>query len=177
VPAHSLAETQAKLESLFFRVTLDRLIVAGDFVESPRPCRRTEDDVRRLARWLAGRGVRLTALAGNHDPLGGLSSRTTEEVASWTIGHGHRPVAGDRTITGHIHPVLRVGGVSAPCFLLGPRTIVLPAFSSNAAGWNVVGGSTPRECRDRSLVCVAGLEGEWFDFGSLAALSGKVQAR
>src|SRR5271165_2087124 len=52
VPAHSLAETVKKLERLVERSPIDRLVVAGDLVESPRPCARTAADLARLARWL-----------------------------------------------------------------------------------------------------------------------------
>ena len=43
VPAHSLAETLAKLERLLARVRVGRLIVAGDLVESAAPCARRCD--------------------------------------------------------------------------------------------------------------------------------------
>ena len=47
VPAHSLDETLARLERLLDRAPIARLVVAGDLVESPRPCRRTAADLRR----------------------------------------------------------------------------------------------------------------------------------
>src|SRR4051794_3695887 len=68
VPAHSLAETLGKLDGLLARGEIDRLVVGGALVESPRFCRRTAADVAALGRWLADRGVSLVALAGNHDP-------------------------------------------------------------------------------------------------------------
>src|SRR5262249_10163319 len=70
LPAHSLAETLAKLGRALDRspTAVGRLVVAGDLVESRRRCRRTERDVAALTLWLAGRGVALVALAGNHDP-------------------------------------------------------------------------------------------------------------
>ncbi|HEX8204046.1 MAG TPA: phosphoesterase, partial [Isosphaeraceae bacterium] len=133
VPAHSLAETLAKLSTLLARVRIGRLVVAGDLVESRRPCPRTARDVTRLAAWLAERGVELIALQGNHDPPSG-SRPEALVVAGWTIGHGHRPLGGGRTIFGHYHPVLRAEGMSVPCFLVSPTSIALPAFSLNAAG-------------------------------------------
>ncbi len=170
LPAHSLAETLAKMTHLLARATVERLIVAGDLVESPRPCRRTAEDVRRLSRWLADRGVDLVALAGNHDPRRGTSTPETLKVAGWTIGHGHRAIPGDRTISGHLHPALCAGGVTAPCFLVGPSTIVLPAFSPNGAGWNVLSTPIPLPWCDDSLRCVAGLGEELLDFGPLPRL-------
>ena len=48
VPAHSLVETIGRLERVLSRAAIARLIVAGDLVESPRPCRRTAADLRTM---------------------------------------------------------------------------------------------------------------------------------
>ncbi len=94
VPAHSLAETLGKLSpAARTRFSIERLVVAGDLVESRRPCLRTSRDVSALTRWLTGRGVAFHPLAGNHDPprrVPPLPERL--EVAGWTIAHGHRPL-------------------------------------------------------------------------------------
>jgi metallophosphoesterase superfamily enzyme len=174
LPAHSLAETLTKLARLLDQASITRLVVAGDLVESPRPCRRTAADLVRLTHWLADRGVTLIALAGNHDPPRRPPLPDTFAVAGWTIGHGHRPIAAVRTISGHDHPVLRAGGVSTPCFLVGPRSIVLPAFSLNAAGCNVAAGSStvPPAWRDaaHALRCIVPCGADWLDFGPVAEL-------
>src|SRR5262245_34194602 len=62
VPSHSLEETVARLSAVFARAAIARLIVAGDLVESARPCHRTALDVRRLVDWLQSRGVSLVVL-------------------------------------------------------------------------------------------------------------------
>jgi hypothetical protein len=165
LPAHSLAETLEKLSRLLARASIDRLVVAGDLVESPRPCRRTVADLAQLSRWLADRGVSLVALAGNHDPRRLPPLPESMEVAGWTIAHGHRPVAAPRTITGHEHPVLRAGSLAAPCFLVSPKAIVLPAFSPNAAGCNVAAESVPAAWRDASFSCLVSSGSECLDFG------------
>ena len=67
VPAHSLVETLARISAVLARAAIARLVVAGDLVESARPCRRTAADVRGLHDWLESRGVTLLALEGNHD--------------------------------------------------------------------------------------------------------------
>jgi putative SbcD/Mre11-related phosphoesterase len=180
VIAHSLEETLARLELLLNRAPVARLVVAGDLVESARPCPRTSDDVRRLREWLAGRGVTLAALEGNHDRIisrpGDTRSRSavsmppTCTVASWTIGHGHRPIRGKRTISGHHHPVLRVERTVAPCFLVGPGRIVLPAFSANAAGCDVARVAVPRDWLAIPLRCLASTGCEVLDFGPLPEL-------
>src|SRR3954467_9134492 len=52
LPAHTRAESRAKLTRLLGRAAIDRLVVAGDLVESRRPCPRTAEEVALLARWL-----------------------------------------------------------------------------------------------------------------------------
>jgi uncharacterized protein len=180
VLAHSLDETLARLALVLERAPLARLVVAGDLVESPRPCPRTRDDVRRLREWLAGRGVTLLALEGNHDRRQSRPARANSQsasampstctVASWTIGHGHQPIPGERTISGHHHPVLRFERTSAPCFLVGPGQIVLPAFSSNTAGCDVGTAAVPKKWLTVPLRCLASTGCELLDFGFLTDL-------
>ena len=170
LPAHSLAETLAKLGRLLGRVPIGRLVVAGDLVESPAPCRRTASDLRSLFEWLSDREVALIPILGNHDPQGAKAPPASLEVAGWTVAHGHRPIRGDRTISGHHHPVLRADGLTAPCFLFGPRTIVLPAFTPNAAGLPVGSAGTPDRWLKDDLRCAASLEEELLDFGPLPDL-------
>jgi uncharacterized protein len=185
VPAHSLAETLARLDGVLGVALVSRLIVAGDLVESSRPCARTAADVRRLRAWLAGRGVTLLALEGNHDRslLGGsgegagepLSMRGTCSVGGWTIGHGHRPIAGPRTISGHHHPIFRFEGTIASCFLIGPRQIVLPAFSQNAAGHDVASMPVPDVWRRANLRCIVSTGCDLLDFGPLRGLGRRLR--
>jgi putative SbcD/Mre11-related phosphoesterase len=177
VPAHSLAETVTKLEALLGRgVAVGRLIVAGDLVESSTPCPRTARDVARLRGWLAGRGVMLERLRGNHDAPARPPLPATAEVGGWTIAHGDRPTdESARVISGHHHPALRAGGTSSPCFLVGPSAIVLPAFSSNAAGWNVAAGRPAGFRFDpKALRCLAPAGADWLDFGTLAELAARL---
>jgi putative SbcD/Mre11-related phosphoesterase len=174
VPAHSLAETLGKLTTVLARARIERLVVAGDLVESPRPCPRTARDVARLTAWLADRGVELIALRGNHDPPSGPA---TMEVAGWTIGHGHRPLGGGRTIFGHYHPALRAEGMSVPCFLVSAASIALPAFSFNAAGLDVTSAALPDLLRTGPPRCVAGAGEDLFDFGPLPSLVQRLRGR
>jgi putative SbcD/Mre11-related phosphoesterase len=180
VPAHSLNETLARLDRVLARAPIARLIVAGDLVESPRPCRRTATDVNRLRAWLESLGVSLVVLEGNHDrSLSATSRRPFSRIPplpanltidGWTIGHGHQLLVGDRTISGHLHPVVRIAGTAALCFLAGAGRIVLPAFSPNAAGLDVVTARVPREWLELPLRCLVSTGVELLDLGPLPAL-------
>jgi putative SbcD/Mre11-related phosphoesterase len=170
LPAHSLAETLAKLERLRKRALISRLVVAGDLVESSAPCRQTEQDVRALVEWLALRQVELVALRGNHDESDSTGSDLSEtfEIGGWTVAHGDKPVKARKRILGHHHPALRVGRHVAPCFLVGADLIVLPAFSANAAGLNVREGALPRSLGVGPLRRLAFAGEQLLDFGAMA---------
>ena len=170
LPSHSLRETIDKLGRLLSRAKIDHLIVAGDLVESPRRCRRTEADLLQLYRWLDDRGVKLVPILGNHDPQGRNRPPLSMNLEGWTIHHGHRVIDAAKTISGHHHPVLRSSGLTAPCFVVGPEKIVLPAFTPNAAGLPVGSLGTPDDWLRGDLRCVAGLDGVLLDFGPLLAL-------
>jgi metallophosphoesterase superfamily enzyme len=159
---------------------ISQLVVAGDLVESPRLCPATARDVLRLESWLADRDVRLQLLEGNHDVKPSLSPGRVPRastclpqtcmVGGWTIGHGHRPISERQRISGHHHPVFSYRGVASPCFLVGPEQIVLPAFSLNAAGCDVLSAAVPREWLAGSLRCLVSTGHEVLDFGPLPGL-------
>ena len=177
VPEHSLRETLSKLTTLLARQPIDRLVVAGDLVESPRRCVRTEADLRALYSWLDHRGVELVPVLGNHDPQGSKLVPSSLKVGRWTIHHGHRPTTATRTISGHHHPVLRSGSITAPCFIVGRDRIVLPAFTMNAAGLPIGSPVMPAEWLGPHIRCVAGLGGELLDFGLLSPLMVRIGAQ
>jgi uncharacterized protein len=187
VVAHSLLETIARLRTLLRRSVVSRLVVAGDMLESARPCPDTARDLERLKSWLADQSVDLLVLEGNHDVRFSLSARrasgvsnplpATCVVAGWTIGHGHRQIPGTERICGHHHPVFRYHGLAAPCFLVGSGRIILPAFSRNAAGCNVITAALPKDWLAGSLRCLVSTGDEVLDFGPLASLRRKLRHR
>jgi metallophosphoesterase superfamily enzyme len=133
--------------------------------------------------------VWLVLLRGNHDQCAGamagsgfspsecaLPRPSQLEVAGWTIAHGHLPTSARRLITGHHHPVLRVGGRPAPCFLAGECRIILPAFSNNAAGLDVASRRLPRSWSRHSLRTLVSTGSEVLDFGPLETLSARLEA-
>jgi len=176
IPPHSLAETLAKLDRLLTRAPITRLIVAGDLVETPKPCPRTARDVRALVAWLRDRGVEPVFLKGNHDPARRPPLPLSIEVDSWTILHGDRTLPEGPCIFGHHHPALKAAGLTAPCFLVGDRTIVLPAFSPNAAGLDIASGWVPSTILREPLRCIASAGDELLDFGPLDALAARLRS-
>ena len=109
VPAHSLAETLKKLERLLERSPIDRLVVAGDLVESPRPCARTAADLARLARWLDERDVRLVLIEGNHDrSLAWMAREKGLDTAARGAGAPEPPAR--RRLDDRARPPTRAGG-------------------------------------------------------------------
>ena len=177
IPQHSLTETLDKLTALVAHATIRRLVVAGDLVENRQPCARTARDVRGLVRWLRERAIEPVFLRGNHDPIRHPPLPSSMMLDGWTILHGDRALPDGPSIFGHHHPALKAGGLVAPCFLIGVRTIALPAFSPNAAGLDVSTGPLPQPLRREPLRCWAGLGGELLDFGLIAGLAEKLAAK
>lgn len=129
----------------------------------------------------------VTVVAGNHE---GRSRGTavlgpTVETCSrggWTLVHGDRPGPGAaRTMIGHLHPSLHLGGDrSAPAFLAGPTLIVLPALTPYSPGLDVlgeacIGALRPWNVERRDLHVVAATNERVFPFGALSALRGTLR--
>lgn len=174
IPAHSLNEVITRLARLFDRFPIETLVVAGDLVESPRYCPSTERDLRGLGAYIRSRGATIVALQGNHDPRG-RSAPKHLEIEGWTIAHGHEPIAAERAVTGHDHPVFKAGGTTARCILAGPTAIVLPAFSENAAGLDVASDPPPRRWTGRGLRCWVEVGGDLLDFGPIDDLAQRMK--
>jgi metallophosphoesterase superfamily enzyme len=68
-------------------------------------------------------------------------------------------------VHGHVHPCLRWRGLAAPCYLVDPKRLVLPAFSGDAAGAGVL-----RSPRWKSYRCCVVAGDRVLDFGELGRL-------
>jgi metallophosphoesterase superfamily enzyme len=76
-------------------------------------------------------------------------------------------------VQGHLHPCLRLGnGVAAPCYLATDRHLILPAYTAEAAGANVLRRPGWDDYR-----CHAIVGDEVLDFGTLASLREKTIRR
>jgi putative SbcD/Mre11-related phosphoesterase len=169
VPVRPLDELLRPLADVLSRNRSKRLIIAGDLLEDGR-CRAVLADCRR---WLEKNGMELAALTpGNHDrgleaaPSSELSLASSIRLADWTVIHGDEDRPDGRVVQGHEHPWFRYSGrLGTPCYLFTGNHLVLPAYSPDAAGVNVLG---VRRWRDYRCGVIAG--DRVLDFGPVGGL-------
>jgi putative SbcD/Mre11-related phosphoesterase len=169
VPLAGLDDLLPALDVLVPRHDLRRLVIAGDLFEDAAGRALLPD----LLRGLGERGLELTGIVpGNHDRgLGGAEPALPlcpdgVDVGGWLVVHGDGPLPAGRLVLGHFHPCLRWGNrVAAPCYLIGADRIVLPAFSPDAAGVNVLRGR-----RWHGYRCAAIAGDRVLDFGEVSRL-------
>lgn len=136
----ALSRLVAAHRSLAFR----RLLIAGDWFE-----RRA--DAALIRPWLqsfADHKIEFLGLVvGNHDR--GLES--VPQLPIWPEGFQldgwniqHETEDGERTVQGHWHPSVRWQGRKVPSFVVGTSSLILPAFSSDAAGARIPAHSNQR---------------------------------
>ena len=170
VPVRTVRDELSPLLTALREVGARRLVVAGDLFEDARVER--AELIEELAAWVTEAGVELAGVVpGNHDRgLGECEAlkvcKGGVEVGKWLAVHGDGEVPDDRPVVqGHEHPWFRWRpGVEGPCYLVGERRIVLPAYSRDAAGANVRG-----KARWAAYRCCA-IAGEVLDFGELGRL-------
>jgi metallophosphoesterase superfamily enzyme len=114
--------------------------------------------------------VELVAVVkGNHDRGLGSSALPVcaeAEVGGWRVVHGDGERPAGPVVQGHEHPCVRWSGrLSAPCYLVADDHLVLPAFSPDAAGANVL-----RSPRWRAHRCWVIAGERVLDFGEVAGL-------
>jgi putative SbcD/Mre11-related phosphoesterase len=169
VPSVPLDEHLKDLEVACAYHAVRRLVIAGDLLENAHAF----EVLTEFADWLRQSDVELTAVVpGNHDrglsPLTGIPLYPEGySVGRWLIVHGDgRLPPHGHVVHGHFHPCLRSGPPpAAACFLIRQRRIVLPAYSPDAAGANVVGVA-----RWRGYRCAAIVGKKVLDFGEVTRL-------
>jgi putative SbcD/Mre11-related phosphoesterase len=196
MPDFSIAPIAAAWEKLLAR-NPRRIIIAGDLFHSRAPARETLAVAKSLFEKIP-KNCALAITPGNHDPAPAsmrqmLSDTPAEiadtvEVADWTIAHGDNlrslPAPLPRLIVGHQHPSLvlanKIQSAKMICFAtvsdhLGPRILLLPAFSAAPLGsslrqlrnWII---DAPRP--DMAQVRIAGIvKNSVLDFGPLDKLN------
>ena len=169
VPPADLALILAPLRAVLAAHSVNQVVIAGDLFEAGCNAALAAD----LSAWMTAAGVeRCAVVPGNHDRglVGSAAGLAIHAdgciVGRWQIVHGDGCLPNGPVIHGHEHPWARWSSrVGGPCYLVGEERIVLPAFSQDAAGVNVVNA---RKWQKYRCCIVAG--DRVLDFGELGAL-------
>lgn len=159
MPGAVLENDLARLDRALDETGAERLLVLGDLVHAKVGL--TPGLVRRIAAWRSERPLRLLLVRGNHDRSSGQlpESWRVEEVEELIEGpfcFRHEPgeLPGGYAWAGHLHPACTLRGrgdaIRLPCFVVGNRSGILPAFSE------FTGGSSPPRARGTRLFAVTG---------------------
>jgi uncharacterized protein len=146
-------ETLRRLAELTDTTKPQHVVVLGDFTHARAAMTRGlfESLCAWRSRWSS---LAFTIVLGNHDrgaepfysECGFSSVRAPAVIAG--IECRHHPIDGDHgagplALAGHVHPVVRLNGpgrdsLRTPCFVVGERQIVLPAFGEFTGGSLVI---------------------------------------
>lgn len=168
VPVRPMRDVLRPLAEGMRESSTRRLLIAGDLFEDARVER--EETIDELLAWIAEREIELVGVVpGNHDrglsPSDRLPLRVDIALGRWQIVHGDGERPTGPVVQGHEHPWFRWRpGVEGPCYLIGADHLVLPAYSADAAGVNVLGKRAWVGYR-----CCAIAGGVVLDFGDVAS--------
>ncbi len=169
VPHADLPFILAPLKSVITAQSIRNVVIAGDLFEAGFVTSLAAD----LGRWMSAAGVELAAgVPGNHDrglAAGGPGLSIHPDgflVGRWRVIHGDGRLPDGPVIHGHEHPCVRWSSrAGGPCYLVSDERIVLPAYSEDAAGTNVLNA---RKWWKFRCGVVAG--DQVLDFGELTSL-------
>jgi len=142
VPRGTTATNLQTLDRLLAHYGCRQLIFLGDFLHAPES--HAPATLAQLAEWRACHAqLGMTLIRGNHDRRAGdpppeLGIEVVGEpllLGPFALQHEPRPHPTHHVLAGHVHPafVLRGRGrqrLRLPCFCLGERVSLLPAFGS-----------------------------------------------
>lgn len=181
LPLWSTAEMAATLAIAAGLYDAREIVLLGDVIHGAFM---SEGAARTVAQAIAALRARtpVTLIAGNHEGKSrgaAVLGATSEQIErdGWVLSHGDRaPRAGTRSIIGHLHPSLHMGGgASVPAFLAGEDVIIVPALTPYSPGLDVfsddcIAALAPWNVQRKDLHVVASTSERVFPFGSLSAL-------
>ena len=155
VPRGTTSENLATLDTLVLAYGARRIIFLGDFLHS-----RTAQSAATLHAMLdwrqRHRALDLLLVRGNHDWHAGDPSELLEvamvdepfECGPFSLCHHPDVPCAGYAIAGHVHPVYHLrtarDALRLPCFLLGKRRAILPAFGAFTGGHALIPHSTDK---------------------------------
>lgn len=155
VPRGTTSENLAALDALLAACAVRRIVFLGDFLHA-----RAAQAAATLQAMLAWRRrhaqLELLLVRGNHDVHAGNPSAllemglVDEPFACGPFALCHHPdlACEAYVIAGHVHPAYRLRSareaLRLPCFVLGARRAILPAFGAFTGGHSFIPQSTDR---------------------------------
>ncbi len=157
IPGGATRDDLARLDAALDRAGARRLIILGDLFHS-RAGRMAARTLTELRRWRAFRSnLEILLVRGNHDrhagdPPADLRIACVDApalVPPFVLRHVPVVDPAGYTLSGHVHPGLTLVGrglerQQLPCFLVGRRTAILPAFGGFTGLAAVEPGPTDR---------------------------------
>jgi uncharacterized protein len=142
LPTGDTADTLQRLGSLIAATDARRVVILGDLFHAATGM--TPETLQALAAWRKQHSnVDVLHIRGNHDRSAGWAApelgfdERDEAVVEAPFVLRHEPVEDDQgmVIGGHIHPGIVLRGrardrLRLPCFVVGPRRMILPAFGT-----------------------------------------------
>ncbi|MFK7606828.1 MULTISPECIES: ligase-associated DNA damage response endonuclease PdeM [unclassified Pseudomonas] len=156
VPVGTTQTNLNVLDQLLAEHDCQQIIFLGDFLHAkeshaPRTLALLEQWRERHAE------LKLTLIRGNHDlragdPPAQLRIEVVAEpllITPFALQHEPVPHSTHHVLAGHVHPTFRLHGkgrqsVRAPCFSLGDRISLLPAFGAFTGGMNIDADASTR---------------------------------
>lgn len=150
VPQGTTTENLETLDRLLAAFACEQVIFLGDFLHGPGS--HASGTLGALRAWRAHNPwLSLVLVRGNHDKRAGdppadLSIEVVAEpllVGPFALQHEPQDHPSHHVLAGHVHPVYRLRGkgrqsLRLPCFQIGKRVSLLPAFGAFTGGYPVV---------------------------------------
>jgi DNA ligase-associated metallophosphoesterase len=147
VPQGTTTDNLQRLDRLLTGLPCVRVIFLGDFLHGPGS--HASGTMNALSAWRARHcELAMTLIRGNHDKRAGdppadLRIDVVSEpllTGPFALQHEPEPHASHHVLAGHVHPVYRLRGkgrqsLRLPCFQLGQRVSLLPAFGAFTGGY------------------------------------------
>jgi DNA ligase-associated metallophosphoesterase len=146
VPRGTTSQNLAALDALMAAHDVGHITFLGDFLHA-RAAHATATVAAMLAWRLRHPSLKLTLVRGNHDrhagdPAASMMIGLVDEphaVAPFAFCHHPDVDTAGYALAGHIHPAFllatRFDALRLPCFVVGPRRMILPSFGAFTGGF------------------------------------------
>ncbi|AZE59772.1 MULTISPECIES: ligase-associated DNA damage response endonuclease PdeM [Pseudomonas fluorescens group] len=149
VPQGTTTANLQRLDKLIAALPCTQLIFLGDFLHGPGS--HASGTLSAIRAWRARNPTLvMTLIRGNHDkragdPPGDLRIEVVPEpllMGPFALQHEPDSHPTHHVLAGHVHPVYHLRGkgrqrLRLPCFQIGPRVSLLPAFGAFTGGYAV----------------------------------------